>query len=291
MPLQQPATPALPSGVGVGLKAAHYAAVHGSSPRPAFLEVHAENYLHAGGPAHRHLAAIRADHRLSIHGVGLSLGGPTPPQPAQLTARRALLRRYQPDQFSEHLAWSSLDGTHFNDLLPIAYTPQTLARVVEHVCATQDALGCRILIENPATYLRFSTSSAEEPQFLTELVQRSGCGLLLDVNNIVVSAVNNGLDAGQYLRALPLHAVGEIHLAGHAERQDSHGAALLIDSHDGPVQPRTWELFRQALTLTGRLPVLIEWDNQLPDWATLMVELRRAELEMAAIHGAQHAAS
>ncbi len=289
-PSRRTATPSLPSGVGVGLKAAHYTDVMGGGHEAAFLEVHAENYLHAGGPAHRYLSAIRADNRLSIHGVGLSLGGPTAPSSAQLAARRTLLQRYQPDQFSEHLAWCSLGGTHFNDLLPIDYTPHSLARVVAHVSATQEALGCRILIENPATYLQFSTSSREEPQFLGELVQRSGCGLLLDVNNIVVSAVNHGFNAAEYLRALPLHAVGEIHLAGHSAQRDSQGMALLIDSHDGPVQPPTWDLYREALALTGPLPTLIEWDSQLPDWAILVAEMQRARQQLHAMHGKRHAA-
>jgi len=288
-PLHSPATPALPCGVGVGLKAAHYDAVLAGSTRPAFFEIHAENYLHAGGPAHRYLTAIRAESPLSIHGVGLSLGGPAPPQPELLAARRALCRRYQPQQFSEHLAWTSLGGQHFNDLLPIAYTRQSLARVVEHVSATQDALGCRILIENPATYLQFSDSSLSEPQFLSELVGRSGCGLLLDINNIVVSAANHGLDAWKYLAELPLQAVGEIHLAGHSERVDAHGQRLLIDSHDGPVQAATWNLYRDALELTGPCPTLIEWDSNLPEWTVLLQQVELASRHLHDRTGAVHA--
>jgi uncharacterized protein len=283
------ATLALPCGVGVGLKAQHYADVLAATARPAFLEVHAENYLHAGGPAHHYLAAIRRDYRLSIHGTGLSLGGPQPPPPAQLAARRALLSRYQPDQFSEHLAWTSLGGEHFNDLLPIAYTPQSLARVVNHVDAAQIALGCRILIENPATYLQFSSSSYSEPQFLFELTHRSGCGLLLDINNIVVTAANHGLNAQRYLHELPLHAVGEIHLAGHSERIDAQGQRLLIDSHDGPVQASTWDLYDEALSLTGPLPTLIEWDGNLPTWAVLHHQATLAEQRLQARAGTIHA--
>jgi uncharacterized protein (UPF0276 family) len=285
-----PAIPALPCGVGVGLKAAHYTDALTGSRRPAFLEVHAENYLHAGGPAHRHLTAIRSICRLSLHGVGLSLGGPTPPRPAQLAARRALIQRYQPDQFSEHLAWTGIGDSYFNDLLPVAYTPDTLTRVVEHVDATQNALGVRILIENPSTYLQFSQCSYSEPQFLSELVRRSGCGLLLDVNNIVVSAANHGQDARQYLQNLPLHAVGEIHLAAHRECRDSQGQALLIDSHDGPVQQPTWDLFEATLEIAGARPTLIEWDRNLPTWQELLQQADVAERYLSTCKGLHRAA-
>lgn len=284
-------SPALPSGAGVCLKAVHYGAALAAGPRPAFLEVHAENYLHAGGPAHRYLTAIRREHRLSMHGVGLSLGGPEAPDPAQLAARRDLLQRYEPDQFSEHLAWTNLAGTCFNDLLPLAYTAESLERVVRHVDATQQALGRRILIENPATYLQFAQSSYSEAAFLSELVKRSGCGLLLDVNNIVVNAANHQFDAAGYLGELPLHAVGEIHLAGHSARQDAQGMPLFIDSHDGPVQAETWDLYARTLALIGPVPTLIEWDSNLPEWSALLNEAQQAERHLFAADGAQHAAA
>ncbi len=284
------AIPALPCSVGVGLKATHYHDALSDNCGPDFVEVHAENYLHAGGPAHRYLTAIRSKYRLSLHGVGLSLGGPTPPEPAQLAARRALIQRYQPDQFSEHLAWTGIEGAYFNDLLPVAYSTDTLSRVVEHIDATQNALGVRILIENPSTYLQFSRSTYSEPQFLAELVRRSGCGLLLDVNNIVVSAANHGLAAHQYLRDLPLGAVGEIHLAGHRECHDSLGRRLLIDSHDGPVQQPTWDLFREVLQLAGPRPTLVEWDNNLPSWHELLQQADLAASQMSACIGKQYAA-
>jgi uncharacterized protein len=274
-------TSALPVGAGVCLKAEHYTAVLSAADRPAFLEVHAENYLCAGGPAHRYLEAIRRDSRLSIHGVGLSLAGTSPPTAEALKARRALIDRYQPDEFSEHLAWTEFGGDYFNDLLPIAYTVESLARMVAHVSATQEALGRRILIENPATYVQFSRSTLSETQFITELVQRSGCGLLLDINNIVVNATNHGFDAKAYLDELPLHAIGEIHLAGHACRVDSHGQALFIDSHDGPVQADTWELYKHLLSNTGSAPTLIEWDAKLPVWQQLVAEAQLAEAHMA----------
>ena len=270
--------PALPMGAGVCLKAEHYAAVLETAWRPAFLEVHAENYLCAGGPAHRYLEAIRADSRLSIHGVGLSLAGPARPDDGMLRARRALLDRYQPDEFSEHLAWTGLHGEYFNDLLPVPYTRESLDRMVVNVSAAQEALGRRILIENPATYVQFAHSTFSEAQFLHELTSRSGCGLLLDVNNIVVCAENHGFDALSALRDLPLHAVAEIHLAGHSRQIDSAGRTLLIDSHDGPVQDDTWALFDATLSLLGPVPTLIEWDSNLPEWTTLQQEAQKVEI-------------
>lgn len=270
------ATPAL-HGAGVGLKAAHYLEALAATRRPAFLEIHAENYLHAGGPAHRYLESLRRDHALSIHGVGLSLGGPSPPDRADLAARRALADRYDANCFSEHLAWAGMPGEFLNDLLPMAYTQESLARVVSHIDATQQALGRRILIENPATYLAFASSTLAEPEFITEVVRRSGCGLLLDVNNIVVSGINHCFDPVAYLQALPLQEVGEIHLAGHAQRTDCAGQPFAIDTHDGPVQDATWSLFEQALLHTGPRPVLIEWDAQLPAWSVLLEQARLAE--------------
>jgi uncharacterized protein (UPF0276 family) len=269
---------ALPAGAGVCLKPVHYRDVlaGASADAPAFFEIHAENYLHPGGPAHRYLEAIRRDHRLSVHGVGLSLGGPGMPSDAELKARAALVARYQPDQFSEHLAWCRADGEYFNDLLPVAYTRESLAQVVRHVSAVQESLGQRILIENPATYLRFATSTLSEPEFITELVRISGCGLLLDVNNIIVSANNHGFDPYEYLDALPLHAVGEVHLAGHAVRNDSAGRAIFIDSHDGPVQEVTWSLYQALIARIGAAPTLIEWDSNLPDYPALLEEGRKA---------------
>lgn len=275
--MQAPARPALPRGAGVSLKALHYREVLAGHARPAFFEVHAENYLHAGGPAHRHLEVIRTDHRLSVHGVGLSLGGAAAPDPYALRARAALLHRYQPDMFSEHLAWCGADGEYFNDLLPIAYTSAALARVSAHVDAVQEALGRQILIENPATYLRFDTSTLAETQFLDALVRATGCGLLLDVNNIIVSAINHGFDARDYLLRLPLHAVAEVHLAAHTLRADADGNPVCIDSHDGPVQPATWSLYGELLSHTGPLPTLIEWDGCLPAYDILLDQARQAE--------------
>lgn len=285
-------TPALPAGAGVSLKSQHYRDALEAIERPAFLEVHAENYLHAGGPAHRYLTAIREQYRLSIHGVGLSLGGPRPPNPVELQARRELLERYQPDEFSEHLAWSGLAGSYFNDLLPLAYTQESLQRVCTHIQMTQEALGRRILLENPATYVGFTASTWAEPDFLSEITRRTGCGLLLDINNIVVSTTNHGSDARDYLRALPLQRVGEIHLAGHATQRDAAGSEVLIDTHDRAVQEPSWTLYEAALQMTGIVATLIEWDADVPEWRGLLQEagiagqiMRRAERR-----GSMHAA-
>jgi uncharacterized protein (UPF0276 family) len=270
-------TPALPLGAGVSLKPEHYGAVLEARDRPAFFEIHAENYLCAGGPAHRYLERIRADSRLSIHGVGLSLGGPESPRPEQLAARRALIDRYKPDTFSEHLAWSQFGAEFYNDLLPFAYTREALDRVVSHVSQAQDALGRQILIENPATYLQFEASALSETGFLEELARRSGCGLLLDVNNIVVCATNHAFSPLDYLHDFPIHAVAQVHLAAHTTQTDAAGHALRIDTHDGPVQPETWSLYASTLELAGPLPTLIEWDSNLPDWNGLCGEAARAE--------------
>jgi uncharacterized protein len=283
-------TPTLPVGVGVGLKAQHYGAALTETNRPSFVEVHVENYLHAGGPAHRYLEAIRERYAISFHGVGLSLGGSDPPSSSELSARAALMRRYAVTQFSEHLAWSSWNGSYFNDLLPLAYTEESLRRVVGHVQATQEALGAAILIENPATYLRFQSSHIEETQFLTELCQHTGCGLLLDINNVVVCAHNHSFDTHAYLDALPLSVVGEIHLAGHSIRGHSAGDQTYIDSHDGPVQAQTWALYVATLKKTGGKPTLIEWDNHLPTWAELLNEARIANAYLQShLEGMSHA--
>ncbi len=281
-------TPALPLGAGISLKPLHYTDVLSAAAAPDFLEIHAENYFCEGGPAHHYLEAIRQEHRLSIHGVGLSLGGPDPPSIEALKSRRQLLDRYQPDEFSEHLAWSEWDGRYFNDLLPVAYTQQSLQRVAAHIDQVQNALGRRILIENPATYLQFESSSLSETDFLRDLVHLSGCGLLLDLNNVIVSAVNHGFDAQDYLRGFPLEAVGEVHLAGHQRQIDRDGRELLIDSHDGPVSENLWSLYTLLLQWVGPQPTLIEWDQKLPSFTTLKGEARRAK-QLLQEH--QHAAA
>lgn len=271
----------LPAGAGVGFKAEHLAALLADPGPVRFVEVHAENYMGDGGRPHAQLAALRERFALSVHGVGLSIGGEAPLDTAHLGRLRVLLDRYRPESFSEHLAWSSHAGAFFNDLLPLPYTRQTLARVADHVAQVQDVLGRRMLLENPSTYVRFEESTLAEVEFLAGVVARTGCGLLLDVNNVFVSAVNHGTDAHAYLADFPLEAVGEIHLGGHDADSDETGAPLLIDAHGAPVAEPVWTLFNDVIARTGPLPSLIEWDNDVPQWPVLRVEAERAATVLA----------
>ncbi len=270
-----------PLSVGVGFKAEHFDAIIDLRPELGFFEVHAENYMGAGGPPHRRLEAIRALYPLSLHGVGLSIGSPAPLDRAHLARLAKVAERYQPAIVSEHLAWSTHEGAFFNDLLPLPYTRETLAAVCEHVDVVQSALGRPILIENPSTYVAFAETAMGETDFLSELVRRTGCGLLLDVSNVYVSAVNHGFDPYSYLASFPFAAVGEIHLAGCADDSDDAGLPLIIDAHDLPVRDAVWALYREAVRRLGPTPTLIEWDNDLPGWPTLLGEARRAERAMA----------
>ena len=271
-----------PPSVGVGFKAEHFDAILNSRPKLGFFEVHAENYMGAGGPPHRRLEAIRALYPLSLHGVGLSIGSPAPLDRAHLARLAGVAERYQPAIVSEHLAWSTHEGAFFNDLLPLPYTDETLTRVCEHVDVVQSALRRRILIENPSTYVAFAETTMGETDYLSEIVRRTGCGLLLDVNNVFVSAANHGFDPYHYLAGFPFAAVGEIHLAGYADDSDDAGLPLLIDAHDSPVREAVWALYGDALRRLGPTPTLVEWDNDLPQWPTLLGEARRAERAMAA---------
>lgn len=267
----------LPVAAGVGLKTEHFEQVLETAPPLGFFEVHAENYLVAGGPMHHYLERVCARYPLSVHGVGLSIGGEEPLDRDHLQALRALLDRYRPAAFSEHLAWSSHGGTFFNDLLPLPYNRRSLVRVCEHIEQVQEALGRSILLENPSTYVEFSGSTYDEAGFIGELVKRSGCGLLLDVNNAYISCANHGRDLDAFLSALPLHAVGEIHLAGFYRDRDSLGAPLLIDSHGSAVDRAVWRVYESVLERTGPLPTLIEWDNDIPPFETLCAEGARAQ--------------
>ena len=283
-------TTGLPPRAGVGLKPMHYADILQSQPDIGWLELHPENYMGAGGPSHHYLESLRALHPLSFHGVGLSIGSAQGLAQDHLQRLRKLLERYQPASFSEHLAWSSHGGIFMNDLLPLPYTQQTLALVIRHVDQTQQALGRRILIENPSTYLRFAHQEMTETEFLAELARRSGCGLLLDINNAHVSAVNHGFDAQAYIDAFPAAAVEEIHLAGHAMGDDGEGGRLLIDAHDRPVDKAVLALYRRFLLRAGPRPTLIEWDNDIPAWDILLAEARQADAIMAECREAAHAA-
>lgn len=270
----------LPHDCGAGFKPQHLDAILADDNAPGFFEIHAENYMGDGGPAHAQLTALRARFALSIHGVGLSIGAMQDLDRDHLKRLRTLCDRYEPSSFSEHLAWSSHGVNFYNDLLPLPYTPQTLARVTAHIDQTQDALGRQMLLENPATYLQFSTSTIPETEFLNEIVRRTGCGLLLDINNVYVSATNHEFDARDYLARLPLDAVGEIHLAGHDVSQDD-GEPLLIDAHGSPVIDAVWRLYDDIIARAGARPTLIEWDNNVPSWPVLRAQALAARRILA----------
>lgn len=274
--------PSLPPRGGVGLKPVHYRTILESPPDLGFFEVHAENYMGAGGPPHRYLTAVRERYALSLHGVGLSIGGSQRPDRDHLARLAALIARYEPQAFSEHLAWSSHGGRFLGDLLPLPYTGETLARVAAHVDEVQSTLGVRMLLENPSTYVAFAASDWPEPEFIGEVVRRTGCALLLDVSNVHVSATNHGFDPRRYIEALPLAAVREIHLAGHTPEADDAGRPLLIDTHDAPVADAVWALYAHVLGLIGPVASLIERDSNIPPWPELLAEARRAEQIMAA---------
>ena len=266
----------LPRRAGIGFKLEHFAGLE-QARRTGFLEVHAENYMGAGGPAHRWLERLRRDYPLSIHGVGLSIGGEGPLDKEHLRRLRTVIERYQPASFSEHLAWSSHGPYYFNDLLPIAYDDATLRRVCEHIDAVQSHLGWRMLLENPSTYVEFTHSTRDEIDFVAEIARATGCGLLLDVNNVAVSSANHGRCPIAYIDAFPVERVGEIHLAGYAAETDSLGAPLRIDAHNSPVAADVWALYRHTLGRTGPVATLIEWDNDVPPLQELLAEAAKAE--------------
>ncbi|UCO95921.1 DUF692 domain-containing protein [Metapseudomonas lalkuanensis] len=276
----------LPARAGIGLKSRHHRDVLDARPDLGFFEVHAENYMVEGGPFHRYLGEIRQDYPLSIHGVGLSIGADQPLDKAHLDRLATLLGRYQPESFSEHLAWSTHGDFFLNDLLPLAYDRPSLERVCRHIDQVQDHLQRRMLLENPATYLEFDSSSLDEAEFISEVVKRTGCGLLLDLNNAHVSCTNHNRDVRAYLNALPLHAVGEIHLAGFAEDRDAAGARLLIDHHGSPVDAAVWALYDEMIGRLGPLPTLIERDNDIPALAMLVREAHQAERRLRQEHAA-----
>jgi len=268
----------LPSRAGLSLKTEHFRDILDSKPDIGFFEIHAENYLVAGGPFHYYLRQICEHYPLSIHGVGLSIGGVNPINTSHLMAIKSLLERYQPASFSEHLAWTSHGNTYFNDLLPFPYDDKALQRVCDHLDQIQSTFARRILLENPSTYIEFVESSYHEPEFIAEVARRTGCGLLLDVNNIYVSCTNHNWDMNTYVRNFPLHLVEEIHLAGFSQDLDSEGATLLIDSHGSQVDEAVWDLYQKIIEVVGAKPTLIEWDNNVPSFEKLKAEANKAEL-------------
>ncbi|MDQ0586010.1 MNIO family bufferin maturase [Variovorax paradoxus] len=264
---------------GLGLKPEHYEAALGARAEGLWFEVHPENYMVAGGPRLGWLDAIRARHPVSLHGVSLSLAGDAEPDAAHLQRLAALARRIQPALISEHLAWSAWNGQYFPDLLPFPRSTAALHRIAANIARTQDALGTVIAIENPSHYLRIDGHEWDEIDFLAELSRRTGCRLLLDINNVYVSARNLGFSAAEWIDRFPQALVGEIHLAGHSA-DPTLGDALLIDSHDAPIAPEVWQLYRRFVDRAGARPTLIERDGIVPAFEELMAEQEQAAAEL-----------
>ncbi|NNE61638.1 MAG: DUF692 domain-containing protein, partial [Woeseia sp.] len=267
---------ALPDSVGVGYKPQHFAAISDNARPVAWLEIHAENYMGDGGRPLAQLRHLSERFPLSVHGVGLSIGGEGRLDRDHLERLRSLCAWLKPASFSEHLAWSTHETAFLNDLLPLPYTDETLTRVADHIEEVQETVGRRMLLENPSSYLAFAESTRAETDFLREVAKRTGCGLLLDVNNVFVSATNLGTDPISYINDFPLELVGEIHLGGHDEDEDDHGAPLLIDSHGREIADPVWSLYEYTIERCGPRPTLIEWDNNVPDWSELRAEAVRA---------------
>jgi len=268
---------------GIGLRSPHLAEIARDRPATGFLEVHAENYL-AASPARQAVERLRQDYELSIHAVGLSLGSADGLDEVHLDRVSALIARLQPALVSDHLAWSVSDGRYFNDLLPLPYTEEALQLVARNVDRLQEKIGRQVLVENPSCYLAFNHSTLTEPEFLSELARRTGCGLLLDANNIVVTAHNLRLDPTSWLNGLPAVAIGEYHLAGHA-MNEADGETILIDDHGSRVSDNVWSLFQEIVRRHGPRPTLIEWDTDLPAIGVLLDEARRADEALDARKG------
>lgn len=267
----------LPNRAGLCLKPQHYNDILSQQPDVGWFEIHAENYLGAGGAALHNLEKIRQLYPLSIHGVGLSIGSVDGLDANHLQRVASLVDRFQPESFSEHLAWSTHGDQFYSDLLPLPYNRQTENIVCNHIDQIQTRLRRQMLLENPSSYLDLQGSDQSESEFISTVIKRTGCGLLLDVNNVYVSAHNCGYSATQYIESLPLPSVGEIHLAGHSVDTTVEADSVLIDAHDREVCDAVWRLFAHTLELTGAAPSLIEWDADVPQWPVFMAEVTRAD--------------
>ena len=273
----------LPNAPGVGYKPQHFADITEAPAPVECLEIHAENYMGQGGRPLAQLRHLAERFPISVHGVGLNIGGEGALDADHLARLKTLCEWLNPASFSEHLAWSSHENAFLNDLLPLRYTEQTLSRVADHIDQVQETLGRKMLLENPSSYLAFSESTMSETDFLREIAQLTGCGLLLDVNNVFVSATNLKMDARAYIDDFPLDKVGEIHLGGHDEDTDDHGAPLLIDSHGAEIADPVWALLDYTLERSGPRPLLIEWDTDVPEWSILATEARRGADALALV--------
>jgi uncharacterized protein (UPF0276 family) len=273
-------------GHGVGLRTAHFPRVLDGTASVDWFEAISENFMIPGGRPLAVLERARALAPVVLHGVSLSLGSVDPLNDAYLRDLRALVDRFEPAWVSDHLCWGSIGGHYAHDLLPLPFTEEALAHVVERVRRVQDRLGRQLLVENVSSYLTFTHSTMPEWEFLAALAERADCGILLDVNNVYVSSVNHGFDADTYVRALPAARVGQIHLAGHSET-----GTRLLDTHDGPVVPAVWDLHRLAVRCLGPVPTLVEWDDHVPEWDVLCAEAERARAVEAEVVGERRARS
>jgi uncharacterized protein (UPF0276 family) len=271
----------IPAVAGIGLRSPHYQAVLDTRPPVGWFEAHSENYFGQGGAPLRYLEQIRADYPISLHGVGLSLGSVDPLSRSHLQRLKALAERIEPGLLSEHLSWSSFGGLCLNDLLPLPYTQEALAHIVARLGQVQDFLGRQILLENPSSYLECAHSTIPESEFLAAAAAQSGCGILLDVNNVYVSCRNHGWDAAAYLQGIPAGKVGEIHLAGHTLNR-FEGGEILIDTHNRPVCDAVWRLYQRTVERLGPRPTLIEWDADIPPLPILVGEAKTADAVMEA---------
>lgn len=269
----------IPASAGIGLRGPHMHEFLDMLPEVAWVEVHSENYFGEGGHALSLLERVRQQYPLSLHGVGLSLGSSGELNIEHLLKLKKLVQRIQPGVVSEHISWSAVDGRHLNALLPLPYTEEALNLICEHIDQTQDFLGRHILVENVSSYLQYDHSTMPEWEFVTEITARTGCGILLDINNIYVSAVNHGFDAYSYLHAIPKAAVQEFHLAGY-----SSAGKLLLDTHSTPVSDHVWTLYAHALSRFGSIPSIVEWDADIPALAVLLNEAGKAEHLMRRHH-------
>ena len=273
----------LPAGAGVGYKAQHFSDLVERPGAVSWVEIHAENYMGDGGRPLAQLRHLAERFPVSVHGVGLSIGGEAPLDADHLARLRHLCDWLQPASFSEHLAWSTHEGAFLNDLLPLPYTEATLARVCRHIDQLQEVIGRAMMLENPSTYLAFTESDMEETDFLAEIARRTGCGLLLDINNVYVACTNQQREPLAYIEHFPLEHVHEIHLGGHDAQEDEHGDPLLIDSHDAELIDPVWRLYEQTIRRAGPRPTLIEWDADIPEWPVLEAEAARAEAILAPV--------
>jgi len=272
----------IPNAPGIGYKPQHLKDILADPGPVRWLEIHAENYMGDGGPQLAQLRHLREKFPISCHGVGLSIGGQGRLDPVHLARLKHLTNWLQPALFSEHLAWSSHETGFMNDLLPLPYNMATVAQVADHIDEVQTTIGRQMLLENPSLYVAFTESTMDEIGFLTEVQARTGCGLLLDVNNVFVSATNQNYSAEAYIDAFPVAHIGEVHLGGHDAQVDDHGAPLLIDSHDAAVVDPVWALYARLIGRTGARPTLIEWDNDIPEWPVLLAEAARAQAVLVA---------